>query len=414
MGIIVTTDWVAAMQRDCEEIKAIKEKLEQGDKITQEKFTLINGRVYKFKRGRLRLYVPRPLRTELVSETHKELMHLGVEKTLSRLKEHYYFPGMKETVATVVLRCINCLYYKTPRGKQPGMLHPLDKGRTPFQSIHIDHLGPFIMKKGTREKYVAVAVDGFSKYTVLKAIKDVGAESTVSFSKELFCHYGKPERIITDRGTAFTSKLFEKMCRFYEIQHVKIGSGTPRANGQVERVNSMIISCLATGTSTVDGEDWSLKIFEVQWAINSAKHSVTKRTPSEIIFKFKPRGPSGSPLTAEIIALNEKIKETEEERPVEQLLEENRIKMKERYDKTRKEAEVFNVGDLVLVRGDTPSTGVSRKLEPKYRGPYEVVKSLGNDRYLVQDIEGEQQSSRMYKGTVPVDRLKPVRLNNRK
>lgn len=410
MGISISTDWVAAMQRDCNEIASIREKLEQGDRPTHDKFTLINCRVYRCKSGRLRLYVPEPLRSELVSETHKELMHLGIEKTLSKLKENYYFPKMKEAVTTIVLRCINCLYYKTPRGKQPGLLHPLDKGKTPFQSIHMDHLGPFQMKEGTREKYVAVAVDGFSKYTVLKAVTDVGAASTIKFAKDVICHYGKPERIITDRGTAFTSKSFEEMCDFYEIQHVKIGSGSPRANGQVERVNSMIISCLATSTNTVSGEDWSLKMYEVQWAINNAKHSVTKRTPSEMIFKYKPKGPNENPLTIEIIALNEKLKEREE-RPAEELLEENRNKMKERYDKKRKEGEKFSVGDLVLVRSEAPSTGTSRKLEPRYRGPYEVVKSLDNDRYLIKDIEGEQQSARGYEGIVAVDRLKPVRVD---
>jgi hypothetical protein len=61
-----------------------------------------------------------------------------------------------------------------------------------------------------------------------------------------------------------------------------------------------------------------------------------------------------------------------------------------------------------MVRCEAPSTGQSRKLTAKYRGPYEVVKALDNDRYLVQDIEGEQQSARIYKGILPVDRLKLV------
>ncbi|KAJ8947333.1 hypothetical protein NQ314_008637 [Rhamnusium bicolor] len=75
----------------------------------------------------------------------------------------------------------------------------------------------------------------------------------------------------------------------------------------------------------------------------------------------------------------------------------------------RKQAYHFKEGDLVLVRSEAPSTGTSRKLSPKYRGPYEVVKCVGNDRYLIQDIEGEQQSARLYKGIVAVDRLKPVK-----
>ena len=66
--------------------------------------------------------------------------------------------------------------------------------------------------------------------------------------KEFIAHYGKPDRIISDRGTAFTATEFEKFCEEYEIQHVKIASGVPRANGQVERTNRVLANCLASLT----------------------------------------------------------------------------------------------------------------------------------------------------------------------
>lgn len=61
-----------------------------------------------------------------------------------------------------------------------------------------------------------------------------------------------------------------------------------------------------------------------------------------------------------------------------------------------------------MIRSEAPATGRSRKLETKYRGPYEIAKILGRDRYLVQDIEGERQSSCIYKGIIAADRLKIV------
>jgi hypothetical protein len=47
LGITINTDWVAAMQRACEETKRVVEKLKSGDKTTHEKFTLYHGRVYR-------------------------------------------------------------------------------------------------------------------------------------------------------------------------------------------------------------------------------------------------------------------------------------------------------------------------------------------------------------------------------
>ncbi|KYB25917.1 hypothetical protein TcasGA2_TC034104 [Tribolium castaneum] len=280
---------------------------------------------------------------------------------------------------------------KTPRGRQPGMLHPLDKGSTPFQVVHIDHLGPFPSSK-TGNKYVCAIIDGFSKYTVLKALPDVGAEGTLSFLKEFVSNYGKPNKIISDRGTAFISKLFEKFCGDCEIQHVKIATASPRSNGQVEKVNDVIITCLSTSTDDIEGSDWDEKLSEVQWAINNATHSVTKRTPFSLVRTYTRDGFTNNPLAAEIRDLNTRLNTEEEQNLVADRLKRNADRMCANFNKSRRQARVFKQGDLVLVRAEVPSTGQSRKLSPKYRGPYEIVKFIGNDRYLVQDIEGEQQT----------------------
>lgn len=407
MGITINTDWIAALQRSDEEIMCLKTKLENGDQEVQKKFTLYKNRVYKTSKGLWRLYVPKDIRTEIIIEAHKSLMHLGIDKTLSKLKETYYFPKMRESVTKYVNRCLNCLYYKTPTGKLPGFLHPLDKGTKPFQCVHIDHLGPFVTTYA-KNKYVIGLIDGFSKYVVLKAVKDTGTIAVIKFLKEFIACFGKPLKIVSDRGTAFTSEKFEKFCQSLEIQHVKTASHTPRANGQIERVNKIITTCLGTSTEKLEGYDWDDKLFQVQWAINDSVHNVTKRSPNEIVFNHKGFGISENPLTQEIVALNEELGNEDDKEDVETLLNKNKEKLELQYNKKRKSAPVYQSKDLVLVRSEAPSTGESRKLVPKYKGPYEVVKVLDNDRYLVQDIEGEQQSGRFYKAIVAVDRLKLV------
>jgi transposase InsO family protein len=353
--------------------------------------------------------VPVDLRSELVIETHKSLMHLGIDKTLGQLKKSYYFPKMREVVTKHVNRCINCLYYKLPSGKIPGFLHPLDKGSAPFQCVHIDHSGPYVTTKN-KNKYVVGLVDGYSKFIVLKAVRDTGSVGAMKFLKEFISVFGKPLKIISDRGTAFTSDCFKTFCDLFGIQHVKIASSTPRANGQMERMNKIITSCLATSVESEEGNDWDEKLFQVQWAINSSVHSVTKRSPNEIVFSYKGFGLEENPLTQEIIQLNSEIQfnDEAEEEEIQSLLRKNQEKMKTQFDKKRREPPTYSEKDLVMVRCEAPSTGQSRKLTAKYRGPYEVVKALDNDRYLVQDIEGEQQSARIYKGILPVDRLKLV------
>lgn len=111
------------------------------------------------------LYLPDELRYDIVHEAHKDLSHLGIDKTLSRVKENFYFPKMCEFITKYVNRCISCLYFKIPR-KSAMYWHPLEKGDTPFHTIHVDHVGPFVLTE-RENKYVLTIVDGFSKYVVL-------------------------------------------------------------------------------------------------------------------------------------------------------------------------------------------------------------------------------------------------------
>ena len=66
---------------------------------------------------------------------------------------------------------------------------------------------------------------------------------------------------------------------------------------------------------------------------------------------------------------------------------------------------MYQEGELVLVEQKQPTTGESRKLDKRARGPYEIKKFIGNDRYVVENIEGEQRSKGPYKGIAAVYRL---------
>lgn len=52
--------------------------------------------------------------------------------------------------------------------------------------------------------------------------------------------------------------------------------------------------------------------------------------------------------------------------------------------------------DIIVLENKASTTGDSRKLEPKFRGPYMVAKVLGNDRYLIEDVPGIQVTNRKF------------------
>lgn len=178
-----------------------------------------------------------------------------MDKTLSRLRENYWFPGMRRYVKRYIAACVECLFHKTPAGRKPGKLHSIEKVNKPFHTIHIDHLGPFVRSK-SGNAYIIVAVDGFTKFVLMRAVRNTSAGPAVLFLQEIASVFGPPNVVITDRGTAFTSVKFRAMCETFGITHVKTATATPRANGQVERYNRMITPAVASMTQREDGRDW--------------------------------------------------------------------------------------------------------------------------------------------------------------
>jgi len=82
-----------------------------------------------------------------------------------------------------------------------------------------------------------------------------------------------------------------------------------------------------------------------------------------------------------------------------------RAKWKQRLDTKHANPSIYFTGHLVVVENEPAATGGSRKLEPRYRGPYIVVKVLGNDRYVIEDII--QITGRKYCSVYSSDKIKP-------
>ena len=87
---------------------------------------------------------PKMLRLNVVRYCHDGQGHFGLEKTLSILRENYWFKCMRKFISKYVRSCLNCLYYKSSSCRKPGWLHPIEKVTVPFHTMHLDHVEPFI------------------------------------------------------------------------------------------------------------------------------------------------------------------------------------------------------------------------------------------------------------------------------
>ena len=71
--------------------------------------------------------------------SHDDIGHVGIYKTMDKISNDYWFPKMK------VQSCLDCAYHNTSTGKPERFLSPIvSKIPISFHTIHLDHLGSFI------------------------------------------------------------------------------------------------------------------------------------------------------------------------------------------------------------------------------------------------------------------------------
>lgn len=304
--------------------------------------------------------------------------------------------------------CLNCAYHKDHKQKKEGFLHPIEKVPTPFHTLHIDHLGPFIRSKNSNS-FLFVVVDSFTKYVFIKPVKDTKSKHVIKILEDIFYTFRSPNRIICDRGSSFTSNAFKEFCSEKNIKLIFNAVACPRANGQVERYNRTILTALSTQTHNLDERVWDNYVGVVQWGLNNTLHKSIGKTPSEVLFGAKMNGEIDSRFDdiLEVTRSNSDVIKTREE--ASSNIKINQTLQKTHYDKGRKPATTYKEGDLVkITKVSHENNGKSKKLVQKFVGPYKVIRVLSNDRYRVCEVEGyKSKKSRKYKATVSSDRMRP-------
>ncbi|GFV70460.1 hypothetical protein TNCV_4798791 [Trichonephila clavipes] len=263
--------------------------------------------------------------------------------------------------------------------------YPVMMESIPLSTYHVDFIGP-LPSTNKNYQHIFTVVDAFTKFTWLYPVKTVSAESALEKLKQQQKTFGNPIRIISDRGSAFTSKLFNDYCDEENIQHLQIATGVPRGNGQVERIHRILIPVL-TKLSLDDSTKWYKYVDRLQRILNSTICCSTKWTPFELLVRTKMRNKED--ILIKDLLLEEMAEELLEQREflrndaknnIETLQSENR----KTYNRRRKKASLYKEGDLVAIQ--RTQFGAGLKLRPKFLGPYKVTKVNSKDRYEVEKV----------------------------
>ncbi|GFX79412.1 hypothetical protein TNCV_1715621 [Trichonephila clavipes] len=376
-------------QEEDDNIQTLKSLLEKKE---SEEFFERNGMLYKYLNGRELIVTPKAMQAELIKLIH-ENGHFSVGKTEEIVKQEFFIPNLSNVVKKVIVNCVPCILANKKTGKKEGFLNPISKESIPLSTYHVDFIGPLPSTNKTYQ-HIFTVVDAFTKFTWLYPVKTVSAESALEKLKQQQKNFGNPIRIISDRSSAFTSKLFNDYCDEENIQHLQIATDIPRGNGQVERIHRTLIPVL-TKLSLDDSTKWYKYVDRLHRILNSTICRSTKWTPFELLVGTKMRNKED--ILIKDLLLEEMAKELLEQheflrndakKNIETLQSENR----KTYNRRRKKASLYKEGDLVAIQ--RTQFGAGLKLRPKFLGPYKVTKVNSKDRYEVQKVgQHEGQNS---------------------
>lgn len=309
-----------------------------------------------------------------------------------------------EDCFTTKSNCLKCITFSSSSGKAEGFLHSIEKEKLPFQTLHVDHYGP-LEKTGKGFKFVLSVADAFTKFFKLYACKTTSADEVIKHLKEYFRYYSRPVRVVSDRGSCFTSQAFGDFLRGETIGHVLVAVNTPRANGQVERFHRTLTPMLAKLCESPD--KWDKVLDHVEFCLNNTVSRAIGSTPCKLLFGMDQRGIVNDELKLLLEFQSDVDRNLVSGREVaSENIEKIQAENEKMYNQKRKPATKYVVGDYVMIKNVDTTPGVNKKLIPKFRGPYEVQRVLDNDRYVVVDVENFQVTQRPYNSVVAPDQMR--------
>lgn len=379
--------WLEVAQYNDSETQTLIDKIRTGE-LDENQYIVQNNLLYYkiHPDSSPKLYIPKGTRLNILRLFHDQNCHVGYEKTINKIREHFWFPGMAAFVKKYLMHCLVCVQRKGHHGPKQGFLHPIKKTAIPFHTIHLDCTGPFT-RSNEGYKHILLIIDGFTKFCILKPLKTLTSDELVPIIRETVTLFGTPSLVITDRGTNFSSTQIQSLFQELNIEHHLIATGIPRGNGQVERYVSTVTNLLNTACNN-DSSDWPNELWRVQQSINTTTQKSTGFSPLRLLIGIDANIPPIQALLDDVLDGNPPVPpiniQADRELAYERLIQVAE-KFKKRFDSTRRNNVVFAVGDLVYVSQEHRRND---KLQPKFKGPYEISSLLPNDRYALRGLRG--------------------------
>ncbi|XP_046406352.1 uncharacterized protein K02A2.6-like [Ischnura elegans] len=309
----------------------------------KDELVLVKGMVFRGDR----IVIPCSLKIEMLKKLHTG--HPGINRMMSRAEMSMFWLGCGQDIKKFVKSCPTCLKFQDNKSK--NVLKYKKLPQFPWSEVGCDIFELY-------QKYYLVVVDALSNFVEVTTLDNLRTITAVEKMKSIFARHGIPMVVYTDGALCFDSEMFKKFAKEWEFLHVLSSPHYPKSNGLAE-----------SGVKSIK------KIFKKALDSNEDPYLAL------LNFRNTPRGKVHSPasnlmsrnlrtnIPCSFQALIPKIT-YDKDRPI---LQENKYKSKEYYDRSAKSHPQYRVGQKIMFQKKPNSIWVPGTILEKGQTPRSYV-----------------------------------------
>ena len=343
------------------------------------------------------LVLPSCLIEYVMRSIHNNMGHPGRDKTLSLIRDRFFWPGQYQDIDEWIKGCRRCVLRKKHIPDKAELVNIVTT--QPLELVCMDYL-QLERSKGGYE-YVLVITDHFTRYAIAVPTRNTTAKTTADvFFHHFVVHYGLPQRIHSDQGSCFESRLMKELCTIAGIAKSRTTPYHPMGNSLCERFNQTLFNMLGS-LDPSKKSDWKSYIGPIVHSYNCMRQDSTKQSPYFIMFGREPHLPidisfglnrdkqSTTSLTKYVENMKERLRKSYE--LASEAVKRSQHRQKEHYDLKSRGA-VLEVGDRVLVK--VVAFDGRHKLADKWEEEPYVIICQPNEGVPVYEVRREDGQGR--------------------
>ena len=343
------------------------------------------------------ILLPKHLVQELLQAIHGTAhRHPGISKMLQEIRQKYYYPGIAKYVKKWVEGCETCAKDKRVPNKViiPELLNLPEWDLGPEDAMQLDLLSNLPTSGGYQT--VMTAIDVFSRYLFAYPLIEATATSVAKVIIDIMTkHSYLPTTLITDKGSAFTSKILEEITEILGITLKCATTKHPQTIGKLERTHAS----LKTNLKMASGEyrrQWHKYLPLAVLNYNTTYHASIGCEPSKVFHGRIPYNvldhKLGNNPNTNFLPTTEFAEELQQKTQI--LIDQTKknimqsyLKYKEYYDRKAKAAPLQEKDYCFVLQPKADSQGSKIPFRDfRWIGPFVVQKTLPNNNYKVRRL----------------------------